>query len=433
MKRLARSTGMLAAALLTSAGQVPAEPPAARALWTIGSEDCVSVHSDGEPWDECGFQAFAMNAEGTRVLTVSSTGVIQLWDGEGRELRRLDWPNDPGGASGYPDGRALIVGDVGIAFTHYNQLALIRLSDGEILVQRVLDLMTVDEPRVVAAGRVFVEVRGRNWKTGLRELLVPSGELRAVEGATDLMRTGPGYWITGERPPFVIHRIGAEDVRSPRSCMPESARYCFWREDEGRLLHVFDLADGKWRSVDTGGFDRFTLIDFVDAAGVPFAVLCRPGLNPPGPCSIVDLRDGRRIYRFEAENVRAAGGLDEQGRPEIRLALLHGEDRRVAADGTMRVIDSGGRANLDPPGGGLIVPEGNNSTSLLVDADGRKAARLPFAAQLCGKGWPAWMADCRVSADGRRWLVPARSGTEAGGEQRLGLTLYEIPPVAARP
>jgi hypothetical protein len=395
----------------------------------------------GEPWQECGFQSFAMNEDGSRVLTVSSGGRIQLWDGEGSEVTRLDWPDEwKSGANGYPDARTLIVGDTGIAVTHYNQLALIRLSDGKILAQRILDIMTVEELRAVAPGRILVEVRDRDWKRGVRELVLPGGELRDLPAVTDLMRTGHGYWVTGARPPFVIHRAGAEDVESPRSCMPGSARFCFWRDENGRLLHAFDMVEGRWRSVETGGFDQFTMTDFVDAGGLPFVVLCRPTRDAPvrrRPCSIVDFRDGRRIYEFEAETLRALGAFDEQGRPEIRLALFLGEpgreqrreDRRVSIDGAMRVIDPKGRANLNPPGGGLILPGEAAGTSLLIDSHGQAAARLPFSAQACGDGWPSWTGYCRISADGRRWLVPVSQPVQGGSEQdeRVGLTMYGLP------
>jgi hypothetical protein len=139
-----------------------ADVPSARPLWSISSDACIGVHADGDPSLECDFQAFAMNAGGTRVLTVSVTGVIQVWDAEGRELRRVDWPDHRSGASGHPSGRAVISGDTGVAIVHQNQVAILDLADARLRVQHVAeDMMLFDEPRFVG-DRLFTSGKDRD-------------------------------------------------------------------------------------------------------------------------------------------------------------------------------------------------------------------------------------------------------------------------------
>jgi hypothetical protein len=160
------------------------------------------------------------------------------------------------------------------------------------------------------------------------------------------------------------------------------------------------------------------------------AVLCEraPDDGALRTCRVFDLVSGKAIHEFKNDNLRVFGAADEEGRPELRLALYLGEQknehRRVGLDGRMRIIDSKGQANLMAPGGGLVLPV-DDASSLFIDARGRAAARLPFSSRSCGNGWPDWTGDCRFSGDGRRWLLPLRPKDES--EKRGGLTLVELP------
>jgi hypothetical protein len=55
-------------------------------------------------------------------------------------------------------------------------------------------------------------------------------------------------------------------------------------------------------------------------------------------------------------------------------------------------------------------------------------ARLPFAPQACGSGL-AVLDGCRISEDGRRWLLPVSAPVEGGDaeDRRASLTLFEVP------
>lgn len=430
---------MLAPAVAPAPPKTEDEPPAATALWTISSDNCVSVHADGEPWDECGFQAFDMNADGSRTLTVDTTGIVQLWDADGREIRRIDWPDQPSGASGHPDGRALIAGNLGIAVVHQNQLLVIDLRDGRTLAQRVVDMMMIEQLTLVGGDRVFASVKDRNWDGGAREIILPTGEMRELPGLTDLMRVGSGYWMAGTKASFTLHRAGAApaEIVSERSCMPLDADYCVWRDIPGSSVHLLDVKEGRWQSYDLGQtLGGSHSLDVVRAGGQFYGVICGPSApNVSGmrQCSLTELATRRMIHSFEASSLRAVGAVDEQGRPEIRLALSlqpnRRESRRISVEGTMRVIDAAGRANLSAPGGGMVLAVGEN-VSVLVDATGREVARLPFDAQSCGWGWPSWTGGCRFSGDKRKWLVPSETVAENGSKEKLQLTLYAVPPPA---
>jgi hypothetical protein len=295
----------------------------------------------------------------------------------------------------------------------------------------------IEQLAPVGAGRVFAAVKDRKWDGGAREIILPTGELHAAPGLTDLMRVGPGYWMTGTKAPFTLHRVSAapSEIASERSCMPLDADYCVWRDIPGSSVHLLDVKEGRWQSFDLGQtLGGSHSLDVVRAGGQFYAVICGPSAaNVAGmrQCSLTELATRRTIHSFEASSLRAVGAVDEQGRPEIRLALNlepnRRESRRVAIHGSMRVVDPAGRANLSAPGGGMVLAVGENE-SVLVDAAGRQVARLPFDAQSCGWGWPTWTGGCRFLGDRRKWLVPSETVSENGPKEKMQLTLYAVPP-----
>lgn len=425
-------------ALFGADARAQGDPPEASQLWSISSDDCISVNADGEPWTECGFQSFDMNADGTRVLAATNSGAVLLWDGEGRELARISWPDEEGGASGFPSARVVIAGRVGVAVVHANQLLLIDLADGHEIARRTLDLMTVQELRPVGNARVFADTRDREWGMSAYEIDLTTGALRAT-GDNGLERVGPSYWITGSSGnDIVLHRDGAPDLPLERPCMPTGARYCTWVDRPGRSIHALDVSTGRWSRLDFGRpLDEFTGTEFVASgdwlAGIACWLIDR-GYPGRYDCSIRDFANGREIGRMSANTwLRAVGGVDEHGGAEIRIWRSAGEGRweqvRMGLDGSERMIDPQGRARVSTPQGGMILPDQDNRGSLLVDVAGRPVARLPFRAQICGNGWPAWQRGCPVSADGRRWLVPVWSSTRSsdGDVNRTGLAVFSIP------
>lgn len=138
----------------------------------LSNGDCVSVNADGEPWSECGFQAWGMNEAGDRILTISTAGVIELWDGGGTRLSSISWRDGPGGASGYPDARVAIIGELGAAVVHQNQVLIIDLSDGAERARGSLDLMLIDTLIPTKDGRLLGVGKSRDWSlvTGIISL-----------------------------------------------------------------------------------------------------------------------------------------------------------------------------------------------------------------------------------------------------------------------
>lgn len=66
--------------VLFSANYARAQPQpttAASKIFSLSNSDCVSVDADGEPWNQCRFQSFAMSEDGSRILTVSARGTVQ--------------------------------------------------------------------------------------------------------------------------------------------------------------------------------------------------------------------------------------------------------------------------------------------------------------------------------------------------------------------
>jgi hypothetical protein len=420
-------------ALTLAAAQAEAAPLATQ-IARITTAECVSVHLHDEPRSECGVQAVATNADLSRILTVGSAGLIQLWDGSGREIRRIDWPDQPGGAHGFPDGRALAVGNTGIAVNHYNQLLLIDMSDGRTMVQRtVAEVMTLDEFRV-AGGRVFVQISDRQWRRRTHELNLADGSL-ADAPDVDFMRFGQGYWVAGGAAPFIVHRADGTSFESPRPCQPHDARYCTSRLPDERSIHVLDVRTGVWRSFDLGrDVDQSTIVHPAAAGERLFAVICSRAIAGGQPCAVRDLETGRDIDRFVAYVLRASGARDEQGRPEVMVELRPAsggpaELRTIAADGSVRSIALQERRRLDVPGGRLLVAAGE-AESLLLDRGGTPVARFPFSYAVCGIHWLTELANCRVTPDGSRWLVPVSERLEGGDEGgRSVLVVYAVPPL----
>lgn len=427
------TAALLALGAVAAAAQEPATP-----LWSITSDDCASVHADGEPWDECGFQSFAANADLSRVLTASALGVVQLWDGEGRELRRFHWPDDAAsGATGFPNARLVIIGGTGVVVVHQNQLLVIDLADGRERLRRTLDVMMVRELRRVGERRLFAEISDREWRTQAREIDLATGDLTPI-GTDHLTQVTQAYWLTHDAGGSWLHRDALPDVRLERSCMPAGPRYCIWTDRPGRSIHVLDVPAARWSRLD---FDRplneFTMTEVVDANGTLLASACwlDRTVNPSRyDCALRDFASGREIARLTADSTpRGIGGVDEQGRPEFRVTrptnLSSREQIRIGMDGVVRMIEPSGRASLLAPGGGMILPGAGRGDSILVSASGQAVARLPFPAQVCGNGWPGWSFPCPVSPDGSRWLIPVStsSRTDEREVHRLGLTLFALP------
>ncbi len=412
----------------------PATPRAVEAF-TLSNDDCVSVHADGDPWSECGFQSFAVSPDGTRVLTVSARGTTQLWNERGEEIRKVVWSDQPGGASGYPDGRTLIFGQYAIAVVHQNQTVVLDLASGEILAQNATDAMLIDELRPGTVNSALVGFMLWDWH-GRRaaELSLPDGQLQEVENLDDLRRAGPGYWVSGRQAPFTLHRPDRTptELSLERSCMPINERYCSWRDIPGQSVHVLSIETGEWSSFDLGRiFSGQESIEVVPAGDTLFAVICGRAIYyvpTIKPCSIRNLREGGELHQFQATRYRTAGFVSSSGLAEIRLTIQTGDEWRtitVTEDGNAYTLAEDEGAWLGSPDGNLLVSRGDDQSALTTPR-GEELVQFPFSARSCGIGWPNWSTQCRIAANGRRWLVARRPPSDSQDNQ-LALTMYEVP------
>ncbi len=418
--------------------------PEAKALWSIHNDDCAAVNADGPDWLECGFQDYQTTADNSRTLTVSALGQVQLWDGNGKEIANIGWPDQPTGASGYPDAHVKIVGDTGVAVVHQNQLILIDLKTGETRLKKILDLMLVDELRTDQAGHLFAGMKDKEWNSSAAEISLIDGTIGPRLGGfpTDSLRNG--YWVDGTEAPFTIHFADPtkSPVQSPRGCSPLDLKNCVWW-DKGSKIHLFDLEGGTWRSVDIGyKLDEYSLVKIVRAGERLYAALCdKGGDGYPSlrNCLLVDLSDGRKFFDFKANHFEAFGAVDEQGEPEIRL-IIRNENKqertaiRVRRDGQSRVISDNFIGSVSLPGGGVITAkQDDNRQSVIIGPDGVPISILPVPAHSFGNSYGPANDESPITTRRKKWLLGVAMPRPKGADQEMefdniGLTLFEIAP-----
>lgn len=104
-----------------------------------------------------------MSDNGSRILTVSAGGTVQLWNEQGEQIQKIEWADQAGGASGYPDAQTLILGSYGIAATHNNQIVVLNLTDGSVLAKKNTDAMFINRLIPFGKDRVFVGFSLWDW------------------------------------------------------------------------------------------------------------------------------------------------------------------------------------------------------------------------------------------------------------------------------
>jgi hypothetical protein len=439
---------LLAVLMTGTAGAQPANitdaPAAATLRATLTNDDCVSVDADGAPWDECGFQAWGMNAAGDRVLTISTAGKVELWDGSGTVLSSIDWQDEPGGASGYPNAKVTVIGGLGVAVVHQNQVLIIDLTNGAERARGRLDLMLIDTLMPTADGRLLGAGKTRDWRLVAGEISLVDASFTPMDGLDTFMRARPTYWVTRGRAPFLLTRIGREpsNVELPRSCIPIDDRYCSWRDIPGDTLHILDTETLAWRAVDLGSVvDGYDIVEAVRAFDRWALVHCRRvdyDSDGQRACSVADLATNTIIHQFRAESIKIVGARRGDGTSVLRIQNYGSKPGNRAFelgfDGEVVDLGPAVRFNLDAPHGGLITPEEAAKVGVWLDRDNRTLARLAA----CGFGWPNWMGYCAVSTDARVWLRAeltiqgSDSAHEIGERNEMWLNLYDVELAIAR-
>jgi hypothetical protein len=391
----------------------------------LQSPDCVTVHADAEPWEECGFQAMALNDAGDRVVTISNQDEVELWDRSGRRLaavaRRV--PQSPG----FPSGSVLFVGDAAVAIGARRQLVVLDARTGAVRIDRDLNLVAAELLAPTGPRHVLIRnYRVPEWQSVLAVVDLADGRIVAERDAWPILSRRLLALVAGhsglDRPggqhSYYLN-TPALDPLPLRGCGPMGPPLqCVRREPGSRRIERFD-AEGRRVArhdlpVEVGAETQVSLI----AAGTGlFANVCERGPHPgrfinPNECSLVDVESGRVLHRFRASTMTMEPGEDAAGNPEVRLAtaidaMYEGyEIRRIGADGQVTLVATVPRGRgyaLALPGGGMMVPDlGDAEAALLLARDGSVRARLRLASGGCrtmdSSGRPP---PCAFSADGR--------------------------------
>lgn len=133
-----------------------------------------------------------------------------------------------------------------------------------------------------------------------------------------------------------------------------------------------------------------------------------------------------------------SGAVDEMGIPELRISTLSSDGRfyRVSAKGVVREIVASQSDNIDILGDGMLlsVPD-NQNQSRYIGPNGNEIARFNFPPGVCHFIQGSVFGNCRLSADGRKFLIPLSQHSDenpAGHEDGIftlttGYALFEIP------
>lgn|GEM_PF-5840944 len=367
-------------ALLLAAAQA-APPPVLAPDAAFDSSDCVSVHADGDPVDACGFQAMAISPAGDRIVTVSTLNAVQLWGRDGRELARTEALGPS--YSGYPSAAAVFVGGAAVALADNSNLVVFDARTGALRLRRRLDMHSTRILRAVGPGRILIEHNLLpSWQTRYALVDLASGDV--VE--------------TSEHEPPHPPPAAAVAAALPleTGCRLVGARpLCVLRPQQGRMLRLFDPATRRWQEVDSGvEIDQWVSVEWIEAGGQVAALICERG-SPDAvslrQCRILDLERRRTIYRTEVAHMSAAGGADENGAPEIRVAERRGHGGSGAGGYAIRRIGLDGRVRevaqlpdyaaywLNSPRGDLLYSDpADPDTVLVVRPGGAVVGRLPI-------------------------------------------------------
>lgn len=413
------ATRFFAVALsLLAAGAAGASPVAI----DLQSPDCVSVDADGEPWDECGFQTFAVSERLGRIAAVTVRGRLRLWDLAGREIAAVEWPDEPGGASGFPDARVAFVGDVVVVALHQNQLLVLDAATGAERHRKVLAAMKVDNINDLG-GWIALAYKDRRWN-------VHGGVYDPAQGKLDdslsAWRPAPSAWAAGLSVPPArgrtaqVHAAGGP-VNVPRVCsLSPRLSICVSQAFGGRHLHLVDGLQGTERAYDVGRkLTGSVRVEWVSVGGRPYASICESrGAARPRRCTLRDLEAGVDLLSYTAESTYLLPSVDESNRAGVlvvhtdqsgtpfsrmpRLFVPVGPRRGapVAATWSDYRVRLSDLPHIDP----WFVASAREASTVFAD-DGVVLAELPFDAAGCRPADGSTASGCAFTSGGRRWFA----------------------------
>lgn len=419
-----------------------AQVPEAKVLWTISNDDCIGLHMHGPTWLQCGFQDWAINADQSRILTVSTDGKVQLWTGDGKQLVQINWRDGWMKAmSSYSNASVKIIGNIGVAIVNRDDLVVFDMEDGEIRLKKTLNVMKVSELRANDQGRLFARVDDKEWKLSYREISLVDGalgpELPALPNDWQIVADGRRHARSGlNEPPHA----------TASSCWFLDQSACVQWPIGSRSITIVNPESGAKRSIKaTRKRTSSTFIRVVRAGTELVASICTEGSNPYPPmkdCDLLNLGNGQKFHTMKAAYTLPFGALDEVGRSEIRMLTGYENGAgyraiRVGMDGTERLIGEHFAGAIALQDNGMIVGSSKTPTeSRVIGPDGRILSTFPISPYSFGYNYESVPTNNLLSTAQRKWLVsvslpPPADRQDENEDMEInnaGLSLFDISP-----
>lgn len=399
-------------------------PVVAKAPLVLTSADCAEEPLDSLGADfqlVCGFWAVEINDAGDRLLTITRTGRVQLWNDRGKAIAEV-------AADGSPDQSLAFVGDKALVLDAAGILTIFDAAAGAVIAkfEGLPPRGVIVAP--IAGERIAIDAPARSGSD--RERIAVSlvdGGIVARHDVGGFERDRSGRWAAGVttykapdgrwRGRLHLADPATAPIAIDRWCVPIGPKpQCVSGEVDSSSLYVFDYDEKHWTVVGSGiapaSFSSTTIAGWSQIAGRAVATVCElqtvadyGGANYL--CRIVDAARDHILHRFaSAGTLTAVSGLAPDGEPELRVAIRANEYEGPATvlgidlDGELRIAATRNRKNIalrGPAGWLWLIEEGKKPTLFAPGRDGRAIAELDAAFTQCVRH-----DACREAKAGRR-------------------------------
>ena len=367
----------------------------------ITTPDCAQLptSSEGDEFETvCGFSSVDMNAEGDRIVTVSISNNLQLWDREGNELLKTPVLGPFGLA-----GSSMIMGKQLLVIPTNGVLVRYDLRGGKEISRQQIDASIFAAARRIGSHHLLVYLP--NTAAGTNNF----GALDLESGMIVKTWTGLQHdfglkagWAIGTTQKEIelntwqttlhLNDESFTEVNVGTWCEPiDPEKWCISRDiEDASGISIYNVNTHTSAFHNFGiGMNEYTQIQWLQTGGKKWPMICtlpRPSENKSHQygCSILEWPTNRVVYHFQAPTYRVSGGTSPDGNPEFRIAI---SDHSAAKSQVFRVSLNGKARRVGPAsysvaltslfGDLLIGEEGGDPTSLAVaDADGLTTAHL---------------------------------------------------------
>lgn len=415
--------------------------PMAKPLWTISNDDCVGLDTDGPAWLQCGFQDWTINADQSRILTVSNGGKVQLWDGEGKQVALIEWRDGWMKAGGHPNAWVKIIGNTGVAIVNQSELIVFDMATGAVRLKHPFEARRVSELRSDSQGRLFARVDDMEWRLSYREISLVDGSLgpKLTAFPDELQIAAKGKLYSDER-------LNKPPLKTAKDCWFLDQSTCVLWPTGSRTITVLDRKTGAKRPIKTA-YKRtpYTFIRVVRAGPELVASVCSEGSSgypSTRDCDLFKLETGQKFHSMKAGYAVPYGALDESGKPEVRMLAGYENGAgyraiRVGMDGKERLIGDNFAGTIRLLDGGMIVGDREKpDNSHIIGPDGTTLSIIPVSPHSFGYHYQAVPENNLLSTAQKKWLVsvglpPPAAEAEADQDMEInnvGLTMFDIGP-----